>query len=212
MNRYEITFQTWNKVAAIYQDNFMDLDLYNSTYAEFCELIQKPKPQIFEIGCGPGNITKYLLSRRPDFNIWAIDVAPNMIALARKNVPEANFTLMDCRTINTLSTKFDGIMCGFCMPYLSKEASAKLLKDCADLLNPGGIFYCSTIEGDYEKSGYESGSNSRDKMFVYYHQESFLRQALKANGLELLNLVRLEYQKQSNTTETHLIFIASKPE
>ena len=31
-NRYTETFETWNKVAALYQDKFMDLDLYNDTY------------------------------------------------------------------------------------------------------------------------------------------------------------------------------------
>jgi hypothetical protein len=35
MDKYSITFDTWNKVAQIYQEKFMDLDIYNDTYDAF---------------------------------------------------------------------------------------------------------------------------------------------------------------------------------
>src|SRR5690606_38021251 len=101
MDRYQITFQTWDKVAEVYQDIFMDMALYNNTYDAFCSLIRNPNPRIFEIGCGPGNITRYLLSKRPDFKIEAIDIAPKMIKLAKTNNPQATFRVMDCREIDT---------------------------------------------------------------------------------------------------------------
>ena len=43
--------------------------------------------KLFEIGCGPGNITKYLIYKNPNYKILATDAAPNMIALAKKNNP-----------------------------------------------------------------------------------------------------------------------------
>src|SRR5829696_71014 len=90
MDNYQKTFETWDKVATLYQEKFMNLDLYNDTYNKFCELIKKPNATIFEIGCGPGNITKYLLAKKPDIQIYAIDVAPNMIQLAKANNPTAH--------------------------------------------------------------------------------------------------------------------------
>ena len=113
MDSYKETFDTWNKVAALYEDKFMNLDLYNNSYDFFCDQLTKIKSTIFEIGCGPGNITKYMLSKRPDFIIEGIDVAPNMIELAKKNNPTANFFVMDCRQIHLQTNKFDGIVCGF---------------------------------------------------------------------------------------------------
>ena len=41
--------------------------------------------QVLEIACGPGNITKYISRLRPDFQITAIDLSPNMIELAKAN-------------------------------------------------------------------------------------------------------------------------------
>ena len=79
MDKYEETFETWDKVAYLYQEKFMDLDLYNETYDFICNSILKDNARILDVGCGPGNITKYLLSKRPDFDILGIDISPNMI-------------------------------------------------------------------------------------------------------------------------------------
>jgi len=51
----------------------------NDTYDFICNSIDKPNAKLLEIGCGPGNITKYLIAKRPDFDIFGIDIAPNMI-------------------------------------------------------------------------------------------------------------------------------------
>jgi 2-polyprenyl-3-methyl-5-hydroxy-6-metoxy-1,4-benzoquinol methylase len=75
MNRYTTTFNTWNKIASAYQDTFMELDLYDDTYDIFCNHLSKKNAAILEIGCGPGNITKYLLLKNSRFNIKAIDAA-----------------------------------------------------------------------------------------------------------------------------------------
>ena len=209
MDRYRITFQTWNKIASQYQDKFMDLDLYNDTYDLFCQQMENTNPKILEIGCGPGNITKYMLSKRPDFNIQGIDIAPNMIELASKNNPKANFTVMDSRQISKLKTKFDAIICGFCLPYLSSLDTINLIKDCTNLLTVGGTLYLSFVEGDYMNSGYLTGS-SGDKTYFYYHSLANLDKDLAKNNFKIINLVNIKYPKNDGLEETHSIIIANK--
>ena len=51
----------------------------------FCEMIVRHNAQVLDVGCGPGNITKFLLSRLPNLEILGIDVSPNMLDLAKKN-------------------------------------------------------------------------------------------------------------------------------
>lgn len=206
---YKVTFATWNKIAGIYQDKFMDLDLYNYTYDLFCESIGASHPKVLEIACGPGNITRYLLSKRPEMSIDAIDIAPNMIELAKKNNPTADFKVMDCREIDQLPGKYNALICGFCMPYLSRTDCEKLIIDSAGLLLKNGVIYFSTIEGNYEESGYEAGS-SGDQSFVYYHSQEHLLQQLKENNFELISLICKEYPNTPETISTHLIFIARK--
>ena len=95
MDKYEITVDTFNKLAGKYQEKYMDFDFYVDTYDTFCDLVSNHKAVIFEIACGPGNITKYLLSKRSDFKIEGVDLAPKMVELARANNPTASFYVLD---------------------------------------------------------------------------------------------------------------------
>ena len=209
MDRYKETFETWNKVASLYQDKFMDLDLYNDTYDLICNSINKDKAKILEIGCGPGNITKYLLSRRPDFDIFGIDIAPNMIELAKNNNPTASFAIMDSRQISDLETKYDGIVCGFCLPYLSQTDSEIFISDCYNLLNENGQLYLSFVEGDPNKSDFQIGS-SGDRTYFYFYNLDDLTEQLKENNFEQIKVFKIEYKKTKNEMEIHTILTAKK--
>lgn len=186
----------------------MDFDLYDDTYDAFCQQVKKANAEILEIGCGPGNITRYLLNKRPDFKIEATDVAPNMVELAQENNPSANCKVMDCRELGQLPSRYDAIICGFCLPYLSKSDCSKLIADASAVLHENGVLYFSTIEGDYDNSGIETSSNGEFKMFVYYYSEEFLQQELKNNGFELIELNRKYYNKKDGSSAVHLIFMA----
>jgi cyclopropane fatty-acyl-phospholipid synthase-like methyltransferase len=209
MDKYKETFQTWNKIASIYEDKFMDLDLYNDTYDIFSELITKRNSAILEIGCGPGNITKYLLDKRSDYKITATDIAPNMIELAKKNNITADFKVLDSRDIGDLKIEYDAIIAGFCIPYLSKEDCSKLIKDSSNLLVGTGVIYLSFVEGNYEDSNYQSGS-SGDRIFFYYHNLNSFKKELEINGFEMVEIIYKKFIKSDKSEEIHTILIAKK--
>jgi SAM-dependent methyltransferase len=185
----------------------MDLDLYDDTYDRFCELLPQQNASVLEIGCGPGNVTRYLLRKRPDLQITAIDMAPAMLELAKANNPSAEFLLMDCRDIGTIGRSFDAVLSGFCMPYLSEDDCVKLFTDSAVLLPSGGVFYGSAIEGDSSQSGYESGS-SGDSVYVHYHDAGFLTENLAAAGFHRIETYRKAYRTAAGKDTVHLILIA----
>ncbi|WET67801.1 class I SAM-dependent methyltransferase [Sphingobacterium sp.] len=113
--------------------------IYNHSYDLFCSNLKAKGAKILDVGCGPGNITRYLLSKKTDFDILGIDVSPNMIERAKSNNPAADFIVEDCRNISSLKTKFDGVICGFCLPYLSIHECSELIGFCYELLLAGGI-------------------------------------------------------------------------
>ncbi len=207
--KYTETFKTWNKIATMYEDKFMNLDLYHETYDFICNSIPLIHAKILEIGCGPGNITKYLLTKRPDFNILGIDVAPNMVKLAKKNNPTASFSIMDCRKISEFNTTFDAIIGGFCLPYLIHTDGYKLIVNCYNLLNKNGLMYISFVEGDSNKSYYQIGSTGDGTYFYFYNLEELIKQVQNIN-FEQIKIFKVSYKKSENDFETHTILTAIK--
>jgi trans-aconitate methyltransferase len=209
MDKSKAAAAIFNKYAKEYQDKFMNVDLYGDTFDLFCSHIKTENAVVLELACGPGNITGYLLKKRPGFKIRGIDLAPDMIQLAQFNNPTAEFQVMDCREISSIEVMYDAIMCGFCLPYLSKEETVKLFSDASKLLASGGLFYISTMEDDYSESGFRKGS-AGDEIYMHYYREEDLVAALKANEFKIIDIRRKVYPAQDGSTVTDLIIIAGK--
>jgi ubiquinone/menaquinone biosynthesis C-methylase UbiE len=209
IDKTSVAVAIFNKYATEYQNKFMNVSLYKDTFDFFCDCIKNKNASILEVACGPGNITNYLLNRRPNFKILGIDLSANMIDLAKINNPAAEFQLMDCRNIGTIKEKFDGIVSGFCLPYLSKQETFQFINDASCLLKINGVLYISTMEDDYKKSGLRKGS-SGEEMYMHYHQSDYLVKSLEENDFKIADLQRKEYQEQNSTKTVDLIIIAVK--
>ena len=210
MDHYLDTILTWDKLAKAYQEKFMNMDLYNESYNIFLSHLPKQDPEIFEIACGPGNITRYLKTKQPDLKITGSDVSPSMVQLAKQNNPDVDFVLMDCRDLNSLTKKYDGLMCGFVLPYLDKEEAKILIANAKEILKSNGIIYLSAIEGNYEDSKYESSSDGHYKMHMHYYSEDFLVNTLHDNDFELIKTLHINYEIADKDPSTHLVLLARR--
>lgn len=209
MNAYAETARIWNQLADLYQEKFMDVDIYNDSYDIFCQMIPSAGARILEIGSGPGNIARYMLAQRPDFQWEGTDVAPSMAELAQKNNPSATFRVMDARDIRHLQGNYDGIICGFCIPYLTKEDTQQFIKSAAGLLPSGGIFYLSFMLGEYAQSGWETNSRG-DAMPIYYYEEADLLPSLEQHGLRVSQNIHTGFDNTSGKGSIHVILLAKK--
>lgn len=209
MDKNQLAVNLFDKRAQDYQDKYMDVSHYHDSFDVFCEHIPIQNPEILELACGPGNITQYLLKKRPDFQILGTDLSPNMVGLAEINNPTAKFQLLDCRQMLSLNKQFDAIMCGFCLPYLSKEEALQLIADAAKVLNDNGVLYLSTMEADYSKSGIQRSSKG-DELYMYFHQGDYLTEALAANGFNIIDLRRQEFQNWDGSVAIDLLVVAGK--
>lgn len=207
MDKSKAAAEIFNKYAPEYQNKFMDVSLYADSFNFFCRSL-KQNASVLELACGPGNVTKYLLDKRNDLKILGTDLAPNMIELAKQNNPGAEFQLMDCREILTLNKKFDALLFGFCFPYLNKEEVERVISGSAVALNESGIVYISTMEDDYEKSGWKKGSKG-DEIYMHFYTENFLKETLEKNGFRILFTDRKE-SFSGNEPVTDLIIIAER--
>lgn len=208
--RLKEAVEVFNQNAVSYQNRFMDLSNYHKGLDLFCDAINNPNAKILELACGPGNITQYLLKKHPNYRILATDLAPNMLELAQKNNPSATVQLLDCRKIKSLNQKFDGIICGFGLPFLTKEETIKFIQDAADALNSQGVLYISTMEDEFTKSGYKTSSTGEYRIYYNYHEAKYLIKALEMNGLDVLDIHRIDFKESDNTITKDLIIVAKK--
>lgn len=203
--------EVFDSCADFYEQKFMGFDLYNTSIITFCDVIQSKDPQLLELACGPGNITRFLSEKRPDLNILGTDLSENMLELARKNIPQASFQLLDIRDVLRLNQQFDAIMCGFGLPYISQEDAIQLIADCSQALHDNGVLYISTMEGNYSDSHWKGpNSGNGPKTFTHYHEAKYLIEAMKSNGLKVILEDRVVYPEPNEFSPNDLILIAQK--
>lgn len=206
MENYQNTIQVYNQVAQQYEDKFMKATIYHHSYEKLLKYASLKHQKVLDVACGPGNISKYLLDRRADFSVVGVDAAFKMIELAKKNVPQATFKVLDCRDILKLKEQYDIIIFGFCFPYINKEDVLKLIVDAYELLNEGGLLYISTMIGNYTlDSGNKSSSNGKHSMYMYFHEKEYLIEALQDKFQIVENFTKPYQEGVKNDTDLFLI-------
>ena len=116
---------------------------------------------------------------------------------------------MDARDLSLIKRKFDAIICGFCLPYLSQHEVEKLIYQSSQLLKPNGIFYLSTIEGDPDKSGVKKTSTG-EEIYMNYYTAEYLKPTLENNNFNVFNLEEVVTEDSTNALVVDLIIIARK--
>ena len=116
---------------------------------------------------------------------------------------------MDARDISIIPKKYDAIMCGFCLPYLTLEETTKLISDSFNLLKQRGVFYISTIEDNYEKSGWRKGSTG-DEIFMHYYSGDNLISLLEQFNFSELDIRRKVYPGPDGNEVTDVIIVSTK--
>jgi len=207
LNENRETQETWNSSAKLYQEKFMDLTIYDASYFLFCQQFSQKNPSILEVGCGPGNVTKALKNLRDDFEITAFDYAPNMIELAQMNVPNCKFQVKDVRKIAEFKPYFDGIISGFCLPYLNPKEFSQFLKDAHNLMQSRGWMYFSLVEAKENKSTMLTGSHGLRTKFFHYSREWVIDELVQS-GFVVEEI--MEVLDPSSSSEFHTIYLAQK--
>jgi SAM-dependent methyltransferase len=209
MDHCAISASAFDKLADRYREKYMDLAIYNDSYREFCELLPQGRARVLDAACGPGNVSRYLMAQRPDLDLLGIDLAPRMVELAREAVPSASFAVHDCRNLAGLKLSFDGIICAFGLPYLSREEAVVFIKGASKALEPDGVLYLSTMLGRSDDSGFERCS-SGDQVYINYHTENELICSLHACGLSIVKQNRIHSPIVAAKATIDLVVIAKK--
>ncbi len=88
-----------------------------------------------DLGCGPGNSTEVLAARCPGATITGLDNSPDMIAAARKRLPNLHFDLVDLQTWAP-AEQYDVILSNAVLQWVPNHET--LMPSLLGRLAPGG--------------------------------------------------------------------------
>ncbi len=90
---------------------------------------------VIDVGCGPGNSTEVLAARFPNATVRGFDSSPDMIAAARRRLPQVEFAIADVEEWRDAGP-FDVILANAVLQWVPDHAA--LLPALVGKLAPGG--------------------------------------------------------------------------
>jgi SAM-dependent methyltransferase len=128
--------------------------------------------EVLDLGCGAGVPTTQALARR--FKVTGVDISTRQIALARQDVPEAQFIQADITQLDIAPASFDAVSAFYAIIHVPRQEQSKLLRDIASWLRPGGLLVATmgarSMKADYDEdflgarmywSSFDSETNRR---------------------------------------------------
>ena len=108
--------------------------------------------EVLDLGCGAGDPGTKMLAIY--FHVTGVDISPGQIALARDNVPDADFVIADIAEVKFPADSFDAVTAFYSIIHIPRELQPGLIEKIAMWLRPGGrfigTFHASPSEQDYD--------------------------------------------------------------
>ena len=198
------TLNTYNKIAKKYDEEYGN-DFSDTPYIDlFLEHVTGNR--ILDIGCGPGNLSKYVADN--GYEVDAIDYSEEMIKIARNKVKNVNFMQMDMRQI-TINKKYNGIMLAYSLFHISKSEVGSVISKYYNLLEDKGVILIILQEGEGEEYVKENLDKNLNKFISFYSFEE-IEKILNDNGFKIINEERKKSSGNFSMKNDKLIIICQK--
>ena len=176
MDKIIETQEAYDKIADIYNKELWNDHPYDNQIDKFVSMIKGDN--ILDLGCAVGSFTKYVADKGKCVD--GIDYSKNMIAIAKENVNNANFYVMDMLDLN-LNKKYDGVMAINSTIHVEKRRMRELFDSIYNLLNDNGIFFIILQEGEGERMVTEPFDESLAEFVSYYKIQEIEKLFAKCN-------------------------------
>jgi SAM-dependent methyltransferase len=103
---------------------------------------------VCEIGCGPGQIARYLQDR--GVSMRGIDLSPEMVKCASRLNPDISFEQGDMLKLEAADESWAGVVSFYAIIHLKRDDVTRALKEMRRVLQPGGKLLVSFHGGEGE--------------------------------------------------------------
>lgn len=199
-----IAVDTYNKIAQEYDKEFGN-DYSDTPYVDkFLNYLEGKK--VLDIGCGVGNLTKYIMDK--GFNVEGIDLLKEILNIAKQKYSDIKFYEMNMKEI-TLRKKYDGIMLAYSLFHLTKKEVIEVLPKYYDLLNSNGKILLILQYGQGERIVNEPLKEGL-KIFINYYSQDEIIEILKNNRFKILYTDLKKSESEFELGNDKLVIICQK--
>ena len=142
---------SYDRVAERYAEEYSD-ELQRKPHD--CKLLDeladtvRDKGEVCEIGCGPGQIARYLKDR--GVNICGIDLSEEMVKTASKLNPDISFASGNMLSLEAPNNSFAGLVSFYAIIHIPRQQVTAALREMNRVLQPGGNLLISFHGGEGE--------------------------------------------------------------
>jgi len=191
-NTTKKTIQAYNETAKHYESLHNDIQEIETMIKDFIRII--PGKKILDVGCAHGRDAKYFTEN--GFQVTGIDLSKNLLALARKNAPQAKFLQMDMRNLHFIDNAFDGIWACASFLHLPKKDALKTLQEFRRVLQNQGVLYLGVKKGLGEQWIERKENQGQQKFFAFYSKKE-IGCLVKQAGFQIIKII-CESDKRGN--------------
>jgi SAM-dependent methyltransferase len=212
MNNKILNTQTsYDQVAADYAERFKD-EMDDKPFDREClnRLAREVGTlgPICDLGCGPGQIARYL--HRQGADTLGVDISPRMIAEAQRLNPDIPFHQGDMLSLPDADNSWGGIAAFYCIIHIPRERVVDALCEMKRVLKPSGLLLVTFHIGEEIKHLDEWWEKPVNVDFAFYQPEE-MEAWLKEAGFELEEtLVREPNPKVEVATRRAYLFARSR--
>ena len=144
-----------------------------------------PRGRVLDAGCGTGRHTRRLLDL--GHQVVGLDSSPEMVALARVDLPDVPFVYGDLSAVPLASSSFDLAVCGLVFEYVADIRP--VLAELAVVVRPGGHVVISDVHPVQKLFGgaayFEEPDGAAGVVRTYGHLHSAYVAAITDCNLEI---------------------------
>lgn len=164
---------------------------------------------ICDMGCGPGQIARYL--HRRGVNTLGVDLSPRMIEEAQKLNPEIPFHQGDMLALPAADNSWGGIAAFYCIIHIPREQIVDALREMKRVLKPSGVLLITFHIGDEIKHLDHWWEKPVNLDFAFYQPEE-MKKWLTDSGFELEDTLVREPNPEVEVATRRAYLFARKPE
>ena len=164
---------------------------------------------ICDLGCGPGQIARYL-HRRRGVKTLGVDLSPKMVAEAQRLNPEIHFHQGDMLALPDEDNSWGGIAAFYCIIHIPREQVVDALREMKRVLKPGGLLLIAFHIGTEIKHLDEWWEKPVNVDFAFYlpdEMEGWLKEA----GYELVETLVREPNPEVEVATQRAYLFARQP-